>query len=75
MPAICLPHHDGEIPLRPFQTAQQVNLPACSPHCPFDAERQVGKLRTAILQLLVDPSGDQIPVYSFRGGRSYHSAI
>ena len=23
--------------------AQQVNLPACSPHCPFNAERQAGK--------------------------------
>ena len=27
-----------------FPTAQQVNLPACSPHCPFNAERQAGKL-------------------------------
>ena len=26
----------------PFPTAQQVNLPACSPHCPFDAEGQAG---------------------------------
>ena len=26
----------------PFPTAQQVNLPACSPHCPFNAERQAG---------------------------------
>ena len=25
----------------PLPTAQQVNLPACSPHCPFNAERQV----------------------------------
>ena len=24
----------------PFPTAPQVNLPACSSHCPFDAERQ-----------------------------------
>ena len=27
-----------------FPTAQQVNLPACSSHCPFNAERQAGKL-------------------------------
>ena len=24
--------------------AQQANLPACSPHCPFNAERHAGKL-------------------------------
>ena len=24
----------------PFPTAPQVNVPACSSHCPFDAERQ-----------------------------------
>ena len=24
------------------RTAQQVNLPACSPHCPFNAERRAG---------------------------------
>ena len=34
----------GESRQVPFPTAQQVNLPACSPHCPFNAERQVGKL-------------------------------
>ena len=32
------------IPLSTFSMAQQVDLPACSPHCPFDAERQAGKL-------------------------------
>ena len=32
----------------PFPTAQ-INLPACSPLCPFNAERQVGKLRKPIL--------------------------
>ena len=26
----------------PFPTAPQVNLPACSSDCPFDAERQAG---------------------------------
>ena len=27
----------------PFPTAQQVNLPACFPHCPFNAKRQAGE--------------------------------
>ena len=27
----------------PFPTAQLVNLPACSPHCPYNAERQAKK--------------------------------
>ena len=26
-----------------FPTAQQVNLPACSSHCSFNAERQAGE--------------------------------
>ena len=34
----------GESRQVPFPTAQQANLPACSPHCPFNAERQAGKL-------------------------------
>ena len=34
----------GESRLVPFPTAQQVHLLACSPHCLFNAERQVGKL-------------------------------
>ena len=33
----------GESRLVPFPTAQQVSLPACSPHCPFNAERQARK--------------------------------
>ena len=33
-----------------FSQAQQVNLPACSPHCPFNAERQAGKLRILTLK-------------------------
>ena len=36
----------GESRQVPFPTAQQVNLPACSPHCPFNAKRQAGKLQT-----------------------------
>ena len=42
LPAICLPHQDGGIPLSALPTAQQVNLPAHFLHCPFNAERQVG---------------------------------
>ena len=34
----------GESSKMPFPTAQQVNLPACSPHCPFKAELLTGKL-------------------------------
>ena len=33
----------GESRLVLFPKAQQVNLPACSSHCPFNAERQTGK--------------------------------
>ena len=33
----------GKFHYVPFPTAQQVNLPACLPHCPFKAERQAGK--------------------------------
>ena len=28
----------------PFPTARQENLPACSRHCPFNAEHQTGKV-------------------------------
>ena len=34
----------GEPRQVPFLTAQLVKLPACFPHCPFNAERQAGKL-------------------------------
>ena len=34
----------GDSRQAPFPTAQQVNLPACSPHCLFNAKRQAGKL-------------------------------
>ena len=36
----------------PFPTALQVNLPACSPHCPLNAERQAGKLRVPIFKVI-----------------------
>ena len=31
----------------------QISLPACFPHCPFNAERRAGKLRIPILRSLV----------------------
>ena len=55
-----------------FPAAQQVNLPACSPHCPSDAQRQAGKLGIPILSHWFDLTRNQTQVYSFRGGRSYH---
>ena len=37
--------HLSKVTLRWGNPAKaQVNLPACSPHCPFNAERQAGKL-------------------------------
>ena len=50
----------------PFPTTQQVNLPACSPHCLFNAERQAGKL----LSHWFDPTRNQTRVYSSRDTRS-----
>ena len=51
----------GESRQVPFPTAQQVNLPACSPHCPFNAERQSGKLWIPILKSLVWPDSKSNP--------------
>ena len=54
LPAMCLPHQDGGIPLSIFPNGtQRVNLPACFPHCSFNAERQAEKLRIPILKSLV----------------------
>ena len=44
LPAICPPHQDGGIPLSAFPNGTTSELAACSPHCPFNAERQAGKL-------------------------------
>ena len=44
LPTHGLPHQDGESRKAPFHTAQQVNLSACSPHCPLNAEHQAGEL-------------------------------
>ena len=41
--AICLLHQDGGIPLSAFPNGTTSKLPACSSHCPFNAERQAGK--------------------------------
>ena len=43
-----------------FPTAQ-VNLPACSPHCPSNAERQTGKLWIPMLKSLVWPDSKSNP--------------
>ena len=45
----------------PFPAAQRVNLPACSPHCSFIAERQAGKLRIPILDSLVRSDSESNP--------------
>ena len=52
LPATCLSRQDGGIPQRAFPT-QQLNLPACSTHCFFNAERQTGKLLKPNLKSLV----------------------
>ena len=41
----------GESHLVRFPTAQ-VNLPSCSPHCPFTAERPARKLWIAIFEVI-----------------------
>ena len=61
LPVFCLPHQDEGIPLSAFSKAQQVNLPACSSHCPCNAERQAGKLQISILKSLVWPCSESNP--------------
>ena len=51
----------GESRQVPFLTTQQINLPACSPRCPFNAERQAGKLWMLILKSLVWPDSESNP--------------
>ena len=61
----------------PFLTAQQVNLPACStvPHCPFNAERQAGKLWIPMLKSFIWPDSESSSSdYSSRGRRSINWA-
>ena len=36
----------------PFPAAQQGDLPACSPHCPFNAEREAGKLQNTNFKVI-----------------------
>ena len=53
-----------------FPTAQ-VTLPACSPHCSFNAERQAGRLGIPILKLFIQlrwPSGKSARSSSSRLG-------
>ena len=51
----------GESRQVPFPTAQQVNLPAWSSHCPFNAERQAGKLWILIIKSFVWPNSESNP--------------
>ena len=56
-----IPHQNEGSRLVPFLTAQQVNLPTCSPHCPFNAERPAEKLWILILKSLVWPDSELSP--------------
>ena len=38
----------GKFRQMPIPTAEQVNLPACSPHLPFNAERQAVELAVSV---------------------------
>ena len=40
----CLPHQDWEIPLRAFPRGTASKVAGLFLHCPFNAERQAGKL-------------------------------
>ena len=72
-----LPKYGKENPAKvPFPTAQQVNLPACSHYCLFNAERQAGKLWIPVLKSLVRPDSISNPSLRLpRGGRTPHSAV
>ena len=59
----------------PFPTAQQVNLLTCSPHCPSDGKRQVGKLWMQFWSHWCDPTWNQTRVCCSRSRCSTHSAI
>ena len=48
LPATCLPHQNEGIPLSAFPAPQQVNLPSCSVHCPFNAKRQAGSCESQL---------------------------
>ena len=48
-----------------FRTTQQVNLPACFPHCPYNAERQARKMSIAILKSLVWSDSESNPSLEF----------
>ena len=67
---MCLPHQEEESRQVPFPTAQPVNLPACSPHCPFNAERQARRCECQFYSHWFHPTRHQTQVYS-----SHHSAI
>ena len=76
LPAICLPHQDGGIPLSAFPIGTTINLPACSSHCPLTAERQAGKLWTPISKSSVWPDSESNPEFTAQETDAlHHSAI
>ena len=64
--------HLATLPEVPFPTARQVNLPACSPRCPFNAERQAGSCEYQIGLTQLGIKLESIQPDNSRGGRSYH---
>ena len=50
-----------------FATAQQANWPACSLHCPINAERQAGMCEHQLHSHWLDPTTNQASIYSFKG--------
>ena len=59
----------------PFPTAQQVNLPACSPHSPLMLSVNQKSRQYQFQSHWFDPTRNQNPVCSSRDSRSIHSAI
>ena len=60
----------------PFPTAQQVNLPACSPHCPFNAKRQAGEaVNTNVKVIGLTRLGIKPESTAQETDALYHSAI
>ena len=60
----------------PFPTAQQANLPACSPHYPINAERQAGKaVNTNFKVIGLTRLGIKPESTAQETGALYHSAI
>ena len=60
----------------PFPRAQQVNLPACSSRCPFNAERQAGEaVNTNVKVIGLTRLGIKPESTAQETDALYHSAI